>query len=598
MKVYLAFLTLDAMTLSLPLGLAAQDPDLLKFTSAAGKELWPWRDSVLTAAEKFAGDGVATEPAPRRALVSGAAEAAGPGLQQITDGGTRRSALKASRGTALGGRIPARICFLTKARIAGHRPTRFWSWQVAGAMEALTDVKPEECKARLLLLLACGEQLCLDGGSMLLAQELVVEEIPPYGSFRPQEGAGSLAQPWSALLNPTWASIHLQRLQETESWMEKRQQLAGGAKPKAGASEDGATAEWRCEGESATSASCEGGCQEGGEVASLRPLFFDWFILICEFKSEKIWLPGFDSTLGYPGEGPGRGARLVDDLLSGSLSTGLMFERVFSLAHTRSSRLASFLRSVKQEAALHSFAAFPFRDEPRWSSEIPHVDHSGSSPSLEALFPMPVPFAKDFVSKHKSNTDHRRINLVALVLSWLCLGRPSSVPASYKVFAELEVCQIESVKLLDLGLGMWKDRVVGVAELGRSADKYTQTSSAMFKLEEQATALLARLRPYRPYFPPEFKRAKEGNADRAPFAVAVGETQICVDSSKGIVADRIKVTAAPTFECSKLISSVPHRIVDQPDPRDVLIDLAAAVLEPPLGAELLKLLSGLVKSNF
>ncbi|CAE8596688.1 unnamed protein product [Polarella glacialis] len=65
--------------------------------------------------------------------------------------------------------------------------------------------------------------------------------IPPYGSFRPQEGAGSLAQPWSALLNPTWASIHLQHLQETESWIEKRKKLAGGAKPKAGASEDGAT---------------------------------------------------------------------------------------------------------------------------------------------------------------------------------------------------------------------------------------------------------------------------------------------------------------------------------------------------------------------
>ncbi|CAE8597223.1 unnamed protein product [Polarella glacialis] len=76
---------------------------------------------------------------------------------------------------------------------------------------------------------------------MLLAQELVVEEIPPYGSSRPQEGAGSLAQPWSALLNPTWASIRLQHLQETASWMEKRKKLAGGAKPKAGASEDGAT---------------------------------------------------------------------------------------------------------------------------------------------------------------------------------------------------------------------------------------------------------------------------------------------------------------------------------------------------------------------
>ncbi|CAE8614379.1 unnamed protein product [Polarella glacialis] len=390
MKVGLAFLTLDAMTLSLPLGLAAQDPDLLKFTSAAGEEFWPWRYSVLTAAEKFAGEGGSTDPAPRRASVAGAADAAGPGLQQIVDGGPRRSALKASskkppplpppslggaggpamreaeqgglsqadlgilakivqggqatksklqarpmteaqleeeaqdeaevleeqaaptmaaalvkltevlaamqsrssrssleetldgaslsslggfgggggeglsvgkknlrpllhkalreqpeyfskymekalrdavrdyvapststRETALGGRIPARTYLQTKSRIAGHRPTQFWSWQVAGALEALTDGKPEERKARLLLLLAAGEQLCLDGGSMLLAQELVVEEIPPYESFQPQEGAGSLAQPWSALLNPSWASIHLQHLQETESWTER-----------------------------------------------------------------------------------------------------------------------------------------------------------------------------------------------------------------------------------------------------------------------------------------------------------------------------------------------------------------------------------------
>ncbi|CAE8614816.1 unnamed protein product [Polarella glacialis] len=413
MKVDLAFLTLDAMTLSLPLGLAAQDADLLKFTSAAGEELRPWRHSVLTAAEKFAGDGVATEPAPRRALVSGAAEAAGPGLQQITDGGSRRSALKASskapakkppslpqpslggaggpamreaeqgglsqadlevlakilqggqatksklharpmtekqleeeaqdeaevleeraaptmaaalvkltevlaamqgrrsrssleetldgaslsslggfgggggeglsggkkhlrpllhkalreqpeyfsnymekalrdsvcdfaapststRETALGGRIPARTYLQTKARIAGHRPTQFGSWQVAGALEALTDGKPEECTSpspsrlwgaalpRWWIHAACPGARGRGNPSLRV--------------FRPQEGAGSLAQPWSALLNPTWASIHLQHLQETESWMEKRKKLAGGAKPKAGASEDGATA--------------------------------------------------------------------------------------------------------------------------------------------------------------------------------------------------------------------------------------------------------------------------------------------------------------------------------------------------------------------
>ncbi|CAE8615757.1 unnamed protein product [Polarella glacialis] len=155
---------------------------------------------------------------------------------------------------------------------------------------------------------------------------------------------------------------------------------------------------------------------------------------------------------------------------------------------------------------------------------------------------------------------------------------------------------------------MWKDKVVGVAELGRTADKYTQTSTAIFKLEEQAVALLARLRPYRPYFPQEFKRSKEVKADRDPFTLAVGETQICVDSSKGIVADRIKVTAAPTFDCSLLVASVPRRVADQPDPRDFLIDPAAAVMEPPWSrapkvivraskVELLKMLTKLDQSS-
>ncbi|CAE8730631.1 unnamed protein product [Polarella glacialis] len=39
-----------------------------------------------------------------------------------------------TRVTALGGRIPARTYLQTKARIAGHRPTQFWSWQVAALL--------------------------------------------------------------------------------------------------------------------------------------------------------------------------------------------------------------------------------------------------------------------------------------------------------------------------------------------------------------------------------------------------------------------------------------------------------------------------------
>ncbi|CAE8654756.1 unnamed protein product [Polarella glacialis] len=65
MTVDLAYLTLESMALSLPLDLAPQDPDLMKFTSTSGKEVWPWRASVQAAAEKFAGESVSQGAAPK-----------------------------------------------------------------------------------------------------------------------------------------------------------------------------------------------------------------------------------------------------------------------------------------------------------------------------------------------------------------------------------------------------------------------------------------------------------------------------------------------------------------------------------------------------
>ena len=125
-----------------------------------------------------------------------------------------------------------------RSRIGNHRPTISWAWAVAGARDALAAGRTAEALARLDLALIAGEQASIDGGSWLLAQELLWEEDPPFGAFaarRPTEPGRAAT---SHLCDPRWAEAALSRLKELDDWNERRRRFGGGPPPPKYGAED------------------------------------------------------------------------------------------------------------------------------------------------------------------------------------------------------------------------------------------------------------------------------------------------------------------------------------------------------------------------
>jgi len=76
--------------------------------------------------------------------------------------------------------------------------------------------------------LASIEQLCLDGGDWLLANEILLEDEPPLPSFEKHSARGISEAPTSELLEPRVAVVHMTRLKAIDDMTERRRRLAKG----------------------------------------------------------------------------------------------------------------------------------------------------------------------------------------------------------------------------------------------------------------------------------------------------------------------------------------------------------------------------------
>ena len=94
-------------------------------------------------------------------------------------------------------------------------------------------------------MLVVGEQLSLDRGSWLQAQELMWEEDPPYASFGAR-GTDQSRRPCPRAAHPLWIEVTIQAVTDLDDWTEKRRRSgraqAGDADgfPQGGAGEEGA----------------------------------------------------------------------------------------------------------------------------------------------------------------------------------------------------------------------------------------------------------------------------------------------------------------------------------------------------------------------
>ena len=111
-----------------------------------------------------------------------------------------------------------------RAALGSHRPSVQWLWAVAGAYDALVRGAVPEARARLALLMVAGEQSCMDGGSWLMARELLLEEEPPFGAIAARGTEGKeRARPTTC--DPRWGEVAHARLRELDEWRERRKRL-------------------------------------------------------------------------------------------------------------------------------------------------------------------------------------------------------------------------------------------------------------------------------------------------------------------------------------------------------------------------------------
>ena len=104
-------------------------------------------------------------------------------------------------------------------------------WAVAGARDALQAGRTEEALARLDLLLVAGEQVAIDRGSWVLAQELLLEDDPPFHAFTDSRQGDTTRAAVSRLCDPRWAEVAMTRLQDIDAWNARRAAIQAKAPP-------------------------------------------------------------------------------------------------------------------------------------------------------------------------------------------------------------------------------------------------------------------------------------------------------------------------------------------------------------------------------
>lgn len=163
--------------------------------------------------------------------------------------------------------------------------------------------------------------------------------------------------------------------------------------------------------------------------------------------------------------------------------------------------------------------------------------------TLEAVWPLPLPFTEDDVKKAEPEeaAKMRGLDFAVMVLNWLHLGEPSKPPATYQPDAELTEEQSEMVQRLQRFFEEWSEHPpIDAAAMGRTAAKVESLEGQLAALTLEAERLTKLLGSGRRPGPVPQKKA--GNLPE-PSTLA-----------KDIEAERLNFSGAPTFDPSSLLS--------------------------------------------
>ena len=132
---------------------------------------------------------------------------------------------------------------------SSHRPSMLTAWAVAGARDALRNGHTAQALARLDVLMVSLEQIAIDQGSLLMAQELLWEPEPPTIAYSASSAETAWRKPCSGLCAPAWAEVGFARLRDLDDWALRKQRLTsmgpkGKGRGKAKANDTAAPGGW------------------------------------------------------------------------------------------------------------------------------------------------------------------------------------------------------------------------------------------------------------------------------------------------------------------------------------------------------------------
>ena len=109
----------------------------------------------------------------------------------------------------------------------GHFPTTIrFSWILAGILDNLRSGSVKEARARAALALVATDQAALDSGNWLLAQEVLLEDPPPFASFQGRRVPEQWEQTNSKLLDDQWLEVLMWKIRNKDAYLESRKRLA------------------------------------------------------------------------------------------------------------------------------------------------------------------------------------------------------------------------------------------------------------------------------------------------------------------------------------------------------------------------------------
>ena len=115
-----------------------------------------------------------------------------------------------------------------RSRVQNFPATVRWLWGVAGMVDALRAGKSSEALSRGLLLLAQGDQVAIDNGSWVVAQEMSLEAPPPFAAFSRHVLPERTEPQHSRIVDARWMELFMNKISDLEAFQEKKKKLGGG----------------------------------------------------------------------------------------------------------------------------------------------------------------------------------------------------------------------------------------------------------------------------------------------------------------------------------------------------------------------------------